>query len=117
MQEEAEKFRAEDEAHVLRVNKRNEIEQDMYDVKNFLREDEERGRFSEDDAEIFAEIYKKGMEYLDSHPRANFKELEAAQMKAMERLAPLIRKYNLHNSMRRGQGRGHHEDYDSEDDQ
>jgi heat shock protein 1/8 len=114
MQEEADKYKAEDAMHVKRVHKRNEIEQEMYDIKNMLRDDDERGgRFSEDEVNVLGEVYKRGMDYLYSNPKATIKELMTAQEKAQEKLSPIFAKYNLYSMNRRG-ARQHDDDEDEE---
>lgn len=109
LHEEAEKFKAEDEMHIKRINCRNDLEQHLYDFKRFLEDDEKNMRFSEDDKKLIKEVVKRGLDWLEENPGAPLEQLKIAQDKADEKLSPVAAKYNLYSD--RG---GHHGGEDSD---
>merc|ERR1712007_283877 len=80
MVEDAEKYKDEDEKTRQKVNAKNGLESYCFQVKNVLNDDKMKDKLTEEDQKVIDDIFKEGIQFLESNPDA-----EAASMKPSRR--------------------------------
>jgi L1 cell adhesion molecule like protein len=92
MVEEAEKYKAEDDANKNRVEAKNALENYCYSLKTSLEGDEVKGKIDEEDKKALDEAIESTVSWLDSNPAAEKEEYEEKQ-KTLEGVAmPILQK-------------------------
>jgi L1 cell adhesion molecule like protein len=92
MVEEAEKYKAEDDANKNRVEAKNALENYCYSLKTSLEGDEVKGKIDEEDKKTLDGAIESAISWLDSNPAAEKEEYEEKQ-KTLEGVAmPILQK-------------------------
>merc|ERR1712209_40761 len=86
MVEEAEKYKAEDDANKNRIEAKNGLENYCYSLKTSISSPEVEGKIPADDKTKLEEAIEESIKWLDSNPSAEKEEFEEKQ-KALEAIA------------------------------
>merc|ERR1712134_114162 len=90
--EEAEKYKAEDDANKNRIEAKNGLENYCYSLKSSVSSKEVEGKIPEDDKKKLEDAIEENIKWLDSNPSAEKEEFEEKQ-KALEGIAmPILQK-------------------------
>ena len=92
MVQEAEKFKAEDEANKQRIEAKNQLENYIFSAGNSMKEDAVASKLSEDDKKKINEELDKAMSWLDDHPSAEKEEYEQKQKEVEGAVMPIFAK-------------------------
>ena len=92
MVQEAEKFKAEDEANKQRIEAKNQLENYVFSARNSMKEDAVASKLSEDDKKKINEELDKAMSWLDDHPSAEKEEYEQKQKEVEGAVMPIFAK-------------------------
>jgi L1 cell adhesion molecule like protein len=93
MVEEAEKYKAEDEANRVRIEAKNHLESYIFQVRSSARDEKFATVLSEGDKTTIDETLDKAIEWLDSHPMEN-KEVYEDKQKGVEGvIMPILSRY------------------------
>ena len=92
MVQEAEKFKAEDEANKQRIEAKNQLENYIFSARNSMKEDAVASKLSEDDKKKINEELDKAMSWLDDHPSAEKEEYEQKQKEVEGAVMPIFAK-------------------------
>merc|ERR1712154_464244 len=84
--EEAEKYKAEDDANKNRIEAKNGLENYCYSLKTSISSPEVEGKIPEDDKKKLEDAIEESISWLDSNPSAEKEEFEEKQ-KALEAIA------------------------------
>merc|ERR1711988_1403438 len=79
MVEEAEKFKAEDDAHKQKIEAKNGLENYCYSMKNTLDEPNLKDKFEAGDKEAIEAAVKDAMDWLEKNQMAEKEEFDAKQ--------------------------------------
>merc|ERR1711959_75999 len=79
MVEEAEKYKAEDDANRHRVEAKNQLENYCYSMKSTIDDEKLADKFSGDDKEKMKTAVEEGISWLDSNQSAEKEEFESKQ--------------------------------------
>lgn len=92
MVNEAEKFKADDEAIAARIKAKNDFESYCYNLKNSLSQDEVGKKLASSDKETLENVIKENLEWLDANQEATKEEYDH-RLKDMEKsVAPIMMK-------------------------
>merc|ERR1712024_31865 len=86
MVEEAEKYKAEDDANKNRIEAKNGLENYCYSLKTSISSPEVEGKIPEDDKKKLEDAIEESIQWLDSNPTAEKEEFEEKQ-KSLEGIA------------------------------
>ena len=92
MVQEAEKFKAEDEANKSRIEAKNQLENYTFSVRNSLRDDAVAGKLPEEDKKKIEELIDQAVSWLDDHPNAEKEEYEEKQKSLENAIMPIFSK-------------------------
>jgi len=92
MVEEAEKFKAEDEAHVKRVEAKNGLENYIFSVRSSLGDEKFASKFSEEDKTTIDTTLDEAMEWVDSHPTEEAEVYDEKKKEVEGTVQPLMMK-------------------------
>lgn len=90
MVKEAEKFKQEDEKQKERIEARNELENNLYGLRNTINN--ENVKLSEDDKKMLDGVINEGISWLDAHPSASKEEYNEKRDEVMNKTTPIIQK-------------------------
>merc|ERR1712138_358490 len=92
MVQEAEKYKAEDEAHKKKVDAKNALENYAYNMKNTISDEKVAGKIEADDKKKIEDAIEETISWLDNNQLAELDEFED-KMKELEGLCnPIIQK-------------------------
>merc|ERR1712176_1290788 len=92
MVSEAEKYKAEDDAHKQKIEAKNGLENYCFSMRNTLDDEKLKEKFEEGDKEKIEEAVKEALEWLDKNQLAEKEEFDAKQ-KEVEAIAnPIMMK-------------------------
>ena len=92
MVQEAEKFKAEDEANKSRIEAKNQLENYTFSVRNSLRDEAVAGKLPEEDKKKIEELIDQAVSWLDDHPNAEKEEYEEKQKSLENSIMPIFSK-------------------------
>lgn len=92
MVQEAEKYKAEDEAVRDKVAAKNGLEGYAYQMKSTVEDDKMKDKISDEDKKTITEKCKETLDWLDASPEAPKEELESKQKELESVCAPIITK-------------------------
>ncbi|KAL3140915.1 70-kilodalton heat shock protein [Trebouxia sp. C0010 RCD-2024] len=92
MVNDAEKYKAEDDAQKKKIDARNSLEQYAYSMKNTLRDEKVSSKISDEDKKSIEKAVDEAMEWLDSNQLAEVDELEDKQKEIEQICSPIISK-------------------------
>jgi len=92
MVQEAEKYKAEDEAVRDKVAAKNGLEGYAYQMKSTVEDDKMKDKISDEDKKTITEKCKETLDWLDSNSDASKEELESKQKELESVCAPIITK-------------------------
>jgi len=90
MVEEAEKYKAEDEANRLRIEAKNSLENYAYSMKSTLADEKLAGKISEDDKATISSKIDETTSWLDANQTAEKEEYEAKQKELEAIVNPIL---------------------------
>mgnify|MGYP003262277613 CR=1 FL=1 len=90
MVQEAEKFKAEDEANKARIEAKNQLENYTFSVRNSLREDAVSSKLSESDKKEIEKKLDEASAWIDDHPNAEKEEYEEKQKELESVIMPIF---------------------------
>lgn len=90
MVKEAEKFKQEDEKQKERIEARNELENNLYGLRNTINN--ENVKLSEDDKKMLDGVIDEGISWLDAHQSASKEEYNTKRDEVMNKTTPIIQK-------------------------
>jgi len=88
----AEKYKAEDEIVKKKVEAKNALENYCYSIKNTLKDEKLRDKFSSDDKSKVEEKAEETVKWLETNPNAQAEEYEKKQKELEEVFNPIISK-------------------------
>lgn len=92
MVQEAEKYKAEDEAHKEKIEAKNALENYAYSMRNTINDEKVAGNLSADDKKAIEDAVNKAVEWVDANQLAEKDEFEA-KMKELEGVCnPIIQR-------------------------
>lgn len=92
MIKEAEKHKAEDEAQKKKIEKKNGLEQYIYQVKNTLDDPKLKEKFSEEDKKTVLDAVTETEQWFNSNQMATTEEFEEQKKKLETVFNPIIAK-------------------------
>ena len=92
MVQEAERFKAEDEANKARIEAKNSLENYTFTVRNSLRDEAVAGKLAEADKKAIEAKIDEAVAWLDDHPNAEKEEYEQKQKEVEAAIMPLFSK-------------------------
>ncbi|KAF8819647.1 chaperonin protein BiP [Cardiosporidium cionae] len=92
MVSEAEKYRAEDEAHRSRIEARNALENYCYQMKNSISDEKIKEKMSTSDRETAENAIKEALEWIDKNQLAEKEEFESKLKEVEGVCSPIITK-------------------------
>ena len=92
MVQEAEKFKAEDEANKARIEAKNQLENYTFSVRNSLRDEAVAGKLPEADKQEIEKKIDEAVAWLDDHPNAEKEEYEEKQKALENAIMPIFSK-------------------------
>ena len=92
MVQEAERFKAEDEANKARIEAKNSLENYTFTVRNSLRDEAVAGKLAEADKKAIEAKIDEAVAWLDDHPNAEKEEYEQKQKELEAAIMPLFSK-------------------------
>jgi len=90
--QEAERYKAQDEAHRARVESKNSLENYVFQLKNSLNEEKLAAAIPAGDKETINEALKETQSWLDSHQNAEKEEYEEKQKALEAKVMPILSK-------------------------
>jgi L1 cell adhesion molecule like protein len=88
--QEAERYKAEDEANRARVESKNGLENYLFQIKNSLNDDKLAGKVSESDKKKVLDAVNDAQRWLDSNQRAEKEEYEEKQKAVESIVLPIL---------------------------
>jgi L1 cell adhesion molecule like protein len=88
--QEAERYKAEDEANRARVEAKNGLENYLFQIKNSLNDDKLAGKVSESDKKKVLDAVNDAQRWLDSNQRAEKEEYEEKQKAVESIVLPIL---------------------------
>ena len=92
MVQEAEKFKAEDEANKARIEAKNSLENYTFTVRNSLRDESVGSKLGEADKKAIEAKIDEAVSWLDDHPNAEKEEYEQKQKELEAAIMPIFSK-------------------------
>ena len=92
MVQEAEKFKAEDEANKSRIEAKNQLENYTFSVRNSLRDESIAGKLAEADKKEIEKKLDEASAWIDDHPNAEKEEYEEKQKELENVIMPIFSK-------------------------
>mmetsp|Transcript_21673 Transcript_21673/g.18453 ORF Transcript_21673/g.18453 Transcript_21673/m.18453 type:complete len:126 (+) Transcript_21673:56-433(+) len=92
MVNEAEKYKAEDEANKQKIEAKNGLENYCFTLKNTLQEEKLKDKFSADDKEAIEKAVTEALEWLDKNQLAEKEEFEHKQKEIEAIVNPIMMK-------------------------
>eukprot|EP01029_Cantina_marsupialis_P009706 TRINITY_DN224_c0_g1_i3.p1 TRINITY_DN224_c0_g1~~TRINITY_DN224_c0_g1_i3.p1 ORF type:complete len:648 (-),score=217.84 TRINITY_DN224_c0_g1_i3:123-2066(-) len=92
MVQEAEKFKAEDDATKEKVEAKNGLESYAFNVKNSIREEKLAAQLTEDNKKTIEDSIEEVVSWLDEHQNCEKEEYEAKQKELETKLMPILTK-------------------------
>ena len=92
MVQEAEKFKAEDEANKSRIEAKNQLENYTFSVRNSLRNESIAGKLAEADKKEIEKRLDEASAWIDDHPNAEKEEYEEKQKELENVIMPIFSK-------------------------
>ena len=92
MVQEAEKFKAEDEANKQRIEAKNQLENYIFSARNSLKEEAVASKLGESDKKAIEKQLDEAMSWLDDHPNAEKEEYEEKQKAVEAAVMPIFSK-------------------------
>ena len=92
MVQEAEKFKAEDEANKARIEAKNSLENYTFTVRNSLRDEAVSSKLPEADKKAIEAKIDAAVSWLDDHPNAEKEEYEQKQKELEAAIMPIFSK-------------------------
>ena len=92
MVQEAEKFKAEDEANKQRIEAKNQLENYIFSARNSLKEEAVASKLAESDKKAIEKQLDEAMSWLDDHPNAEKEEYEEKQKAVEAAVMPIFSK-------------------------
>ncbi len=92
MVQEAEKFKAEDEANRARIEAKNGLENYVFSVRNSLNEPQLKDKIPAEDVQKIEKILDAANSWLDDHPAAEKEEYENKQKELEKEIMPIFSK-------------------------
>merc|ERR1712159_619426 len=92
MVQEAEKFKAEDQANKQKIEAKNGIENYCYSMRNSLSEEKLQDKFEGDDKEKIEKAVQETLDWLDRNQMAEKDEFEAKQKELEAIVNPIMMK-------------------------
>jgi len=92
MVEEAEKYKAEDDANKSKIEAKNGLENYCYSLKNTLQEEKLKEKFEAGDKEKIEEVIQNALDWLDKNQMAEKDEFEAKQKEVEGVVNPIMMK-------------------------
>ncbi|KAK8829542.1 hypothetical protein WA556_005460, partial [Blastocystis sp. ATCC 50177/Nand II] len=92
MVQEAEKFKAEDEANKARIEAKNSLENYTFTVRNSLRDEAVSSKLAEADKKAIESKIDAAVSWLDDHPNAEKEEYEQKQKELEAAIMPIFSK-------------------------
>ena len=92
MVQEAEKFKAEDEANKQRIEAKNQLENYIFSARNSLKEEAVASKLDESDKKTIEKHLDEAMSWLDDHPNAEKEEYEEKQKAVEAAVMPIFSK-------------------------
>jgi len=90
--QEAERYKAQDEAHRARVESKNSLENYVFQLKNSLNEEKLAAAIPAGDKETINEALKEAQSWLDAHQSAEKEEYEEKQKALEAKVMPILSK-------------------------
>ena len=88
--QEAERYKAEDEANRARVEAKNALENYAFSIRNTLNEDQVSSKLSESDKKRVLDAVNQTTSWLDSHQKAEKEEFEEKQKELEKIVLPIL---------------------------
>ena len=92
MVQEAEKFKAEDEANRQRIEAKNQLENYIFSARNSIKEEAVASKLDEADKKTIESKLDEAMSWLDDHPNAEKEEYEEKQKAVEAAIMPIFAK-------------------------
>ena len=92
MVEEAEKYKAEDEAMKAKVEAKNQLENYAFSVRNSIRDEKVAGQLSEDDKKTVEDAVQETIDWLDNNQDKEKEEYEEKRKNLEEKVNPVLTK-------------------------
>ena len=92
MVQEAEKFKAEDEANKQRIEAKNQLENYIFSVRNSVKDEAVASKLPEADKKAIESKLDEAMSWLDDHPNAEKEEYEEKQKAVEAAIMPIFSK-------------------------
>ena len=92
MVQDAEKFKAEDEAMRKKVDGKNSLENYCFQMKNTLNDEKLKEKFSDEDKKTVEECSAEGLQWLEGNNEATAEEYEAKQKELEAKFNPIMMK-------------------------
>lgn len=93
MVQEAEKFKAEDEANKQRIEAKNQLENYIFSARNSLKEEAVASKLGESDKKAIEKQLDEAMSWLDDHPNAEKEEYEEKQKAVEAAVMPIFSRW------------------------
>jgi L1 cell adhesion molecule like protein len=97
--EEAERYRAEDEANKNRIEAKNSLENYLFQIKNTLNDEKMEGKIPEEDKEKINKVVTETTKWLDENQSETKEEFEKKQKEVESIFTPIISKLSGGASM------------------
>ena len=92
MVQDAEKFKAQDDAVRKRVDAKNGLENYCFQMKNTLNDEKLKDKFSDEDKKTIEDCSAEGLQWLEGNQEASAEELEAKQKELEGKFNPIMMK-------------------------
>jgi molecular chaperone DnaK (HSP70) len=92
MVEEAEKHAEEDKLKMVKVEKRNELESYLYNVRNSIREEKVKETLGEDDIKKVDDLITSELSWLDDHSDEEAETYENKRKSVEQEVQPIMMK-------------------------
>jgi len=92
MVQDAEKFKAQDDAVRKKIDAKNGLENYCFQMKNTLNDEKLKDKFSDEDKKTIEDTSAEGLQYLESNQDASAEEYEAKQKELEAKFNPIMMK-------------------------
>merc|ERR1711907_314293 len=90
MVNDAEKFKAEDDAMKAKVEAKNGLESYCHQIKNTLNEEQLKDKFTEDDKKVIEDITNEGLQWLEANQDADADAYEGKRKEIEAKYNPIM---------------------------
>jgi len=92
MVQDAEKFKAQDDAIKKKIDAKNGLENYCFQMKNTLNDDKLKDKFSDEDKKTIEDTSAEGLQWLEGNQDASAEDLEAKQKELEGKFNPIMMK-------------------------